>query len=144
MLRGVSLHYKTPYTQSVNLVTQYALSTKDSFEVGYVGSMARHLEAFIGTNHVNELLPPGTATTSYITFPDFAEAMLELGVYVIAFSFPVVPREQARIRVQISAAHSSADIDVPVWAEHIEADFRRWRQERPDISAQRTEGLGCS
>jgi glycine C-acetyltransferase len=40
-----------------------------------------------------------------------ADAMLERGVYVIAFSFPVVPREQARIRTQMSAAHSFADID---------------------------------
>jgi glycine C-acetyltransferase len=40
-----------------------------------------------------------------------ADAMLERGVYVIAFSFPVVPRGQARIRTQMSAAHSSADID---------------------------------
>jgi glycine C-acetyltransferase len=45
-----------------------------------------------------------------------AEAMLELGVYVIAFSFPVVPREQARIRVQLSAAHSEADIETCVQA----------------------------
>jgi glycine C-acetyltransferase len=40
-----------------------------------------------------------------------AEAMLERGIYVIAFSFPVVPRGQARIRTQMSAAHSSEDID---------------------------------
>jgi len=39
-----------------------------------------------------------------------ADAMLELGVYVIAFSFPVVPRGKARIRVQLSAAHSEADV----------------------------------
>ena len=37
--------------------------------------------------------------------------MLERGVYVIAFSFPVVPRGQARIRTQMSAAHSFDDID---------------------------------
>src|SRR5699024_6988021 len=40
-----------------------------------------------------------------------ADAMLDHGVYVTAFSFPVVPREQARIRVQLSAAHTDADID---------------------------------
>ena len=72
VLRGVQLHYQTPYTQSENLVVQYALSSKDSFEVGYVGSMARHLEAFVGTNHVNQLLPPGTAITPYLAYPDFA------------------------------------------------------------------------
>lgn len=41
----------------------------------------------------------------------FADAMLEEGVYVIGFSFPVVPKGMARIRVQISAAHSREDID---------------------------------
>ncbi|KAB7745756.1 glycine C-acetyltransferase [Nostocoides sp. F2B08] len=39
-----------------------------------------------------------------------ADAMLARGVYVIAFSFPVVPRGQARIRVQLSAAHSEDDV----------------------------------
>ncbi|MFV0461805.1 MAG: glycine C-acetyltransferase [Nostocoides sp.] len=39
-----------------------------------------------------------------------AAEMLTLGVYVIAFSFPVVPRGRARIRVQLSAAHTEADI----------------------------------
>jgi glycine C-acetyltransferase len=40
-----------------------------------------------------------------------AEKMLERGIYVIGFSFPVVPKGQARIRTQMSAAHSSEDID---------------------------------
>ncbi|ROS05658.1 2-amino-3-ketobutyrate coenzyme A ligase [Sinobacterium caligoides] len=42
---------------------------------------------------------------------EFAERMLAEGIYVIAFSFPVVPKGQARIRTQMSAAHSTADID---------------------------------
>jgi glycine C-acetyltransferase len=37
--------------------------------------------------------------------------MLERGIYVIAFSYPVVPKGQARIRTQVSAAHSTEDID---------------------------------
>ncbi len=45
-----------------------------------------------------------------------AARMLELGVYVIGFSFPVVPKGQARIRTQMSAAHSAEDIDVAVAA----------------------------
>ncbi|XP_077590594.1 2-amino-3-ketobutyrate coenzyme A ligase, mitochondrial [Stigmatopora nigra] len=40
-----------------------------------------------------------------------ADDMLNLGVYVIGFSFPVVPKGKARIRVQISAAHTDEDID---------------------------------
>jgi glycine C-acetyltransferase len=35
----------------------------------------------------------------------FAEKLLAEGIYVIGFYFPVVPKDQARIRVQISAAH---------------------------------------
>ena len=41
----------------------------------------------------------------------FADRMLEEGIYVIAFSFPVVPRKMDRIRVQISAGHSKEQID---------------------------------
>ena len=40
----------------------------------------------------------------------FADAMLALGVYVVAFSFPVVPKGKARIRTQMSAALSDDDI----------------------------------
>ncbi|RUV32798.1 glycine C-acetyltransferase [Mesorhizobium sp. M5C.F.Ca.IN.020.32.2.1] len=45
-----------------------------------------------------------------------AEMMLERGIYVIGFSFPVVPKGQARIRTQMSAAHSTEDIDRAVEA----------------------------
>ncbi|PAP92945.1 MULTISPECIES: glycine C-acetyltransferase [Mesorhizobium] len=45
-----------------------------------------------------------------------AERMLKRGIYVIGFSFPVVPKGQARIRTQMSAAHSTADIDRAVIA----------------------------
>jgi len=41
----------------------------------------------------------------------FADAILERGVYVIGFSFPVVPQGKARIRTQISAAHTQADLE---------------------------------
>ena len=40
-----------------------------------------------------------------------AEGLLAKGIYVIAFSFPVVPQGQARIRLQVSAAHTDAQID---------------------------------
>jgi glycine C-acetyltransferase len=42
---------------------------------------------------------------------DFADAMLEESIYVIGFSFPVVPKGQARIRTQISAAHTKEHLD---------------------------------
>ena len=40
-----------------------------------------------------------------------AEKLLERGVYVIAFSYPVVPKGRARIRVQVSAAHTTEELD---------------------------------
>lgn len=43
-----------------------------------------------------------------------AARMLELGVYVIGFSYPVVPQGKARIRTQISAAHTREDLDFAV------------------------------
>jgi glycine C-acetyltransferase len=61
-------------------------------------------------------LLPGEHAIIPVMFPDaheavaIAEALLERGVYVIAFSYPVVPMGKARIRVQISAAHSAEDI----------------------------------
>jgi glycine C-acetyltransferase len=45
-----------------------------------------------------------------------ADALLERGVYVIGFSYPVVPRGEARIRVQVSAAHSRDDLDLAIAA----------------------------
>ena len=45
---------------------------------------------------------------------EFAKRMMEKGVYVVAFSFPVVPRGKARIRTQLSAAHTKEDIDFAV------------------------------
>jgi glycine C-acetyltransferase len=41
----------------------------------------------------------------------FAEALLEKGIYVIGFFYPVVAKGKARIRVQISAAHTQAHLD---------------------------------
>jgi len=47
---------------------------------------------------------------------EMADKMLAQGVYVIAFSYPVVPRDKARIRVQISAAHTIAELDAAIAA----------------------------
>ena len=45
-----------------------------------------------------------------------ADALLKEGIYVIGFSFPVVPKGQARIRVQLSAAHSPEDVERAITA----------------------------
>ncbi len=71
-----------------------------------------------------ELLP-GTHPIVPVMFPGpdgartatrVADAMLARGVYVIAFSYPVVPQGQARIRVQLSAAHTEDDVRAAVAA----------------------------
>lgn len=73
-LRGIEFAYKTPYTQGYNLITQYELGTRNSIEVGYVASLGRHLESFIGTNLQNKILPPGQGLNpqNYVPFPTFA------------------------------------------------------------------------
>jgi glycine C-acetyltransferase len=47
---------------------------------------------------------------------DFAARLLEEGIYVIGFFFPVVPKGQARIRVQLSAAHDPEHLDKAIRA----------------------------
>ena len=47
---------------------------------------------------------------------DFADRLLQKGIYVIGFFFPVVPKGQARIRVQISAAHEQGHLDRAIQA----------------------------
>jgi glycine C-acetyltransferase len=47
---------------------------------------------------------------------NMADRLLDEGIYVIGFFYPVVPKEQARIRVQLSAAHSQAHLDKAIAA----------------------------
>ena len=47
---------------------------------------------------------------------DMANALLKEGIYVIGFFFPVVPKEKARIRVQLSAAHTKEHLDKAITA----------------------------
>ncbi len=67
------------------------------------------------THHGFDILP-GTHPITPIMLGDavvaarMADRLLELGVYVIAFSYPVVPMGKARIRVQVSAAHTADDL----------------------------------
>jgi glycine C-acetyltransferase len=74
---------------------------------------------------------PGTHPITPIMLGDaalatrFADAMLEKGVYVIGFSYPVVPQRKARIRTQISAAHSKEDLEKAIQAfKEVKADLK--------------------
>ncbi len=93
-------------------------------------SRFRDLMASAGFN-----LLPGEHAIIPVMFPDaheavaVADALLERGVYVIPFSYPVVPLGKSRIRVQVSSAHSDEDIDACVEA---------FIGARADVSAVRT------
>ncbi|MEO9468705.1 glycine C-acetyltransferase [Parasphingorhabdus sp.] len=73
------------------------------------------------TKHGFSLLPGEHAIVPVMLYDakvakTFADAMLEEGVYVVAFSYPVVPKGKARIRTQISAGLSYAEIDKAITA----------------------------
>jgi len=69
-----------------------------------------------GVSRLGFTVLPGTHPICPVMLGDaalaarFADAMLEKGVYVVGFSYPVVPKGKARIRCQISAAHSPDDL----------------------------------
>ncbi len=69
--------------------------------------MSRLGYALAGADHPIIPVMLGDATLAQA----MAQKMLEKGIYVIGFAFPVVPKGQARIRTQMSAAHSSGDVD---------------------------------
>ncbi len=71
-LRGIQFHYKTSYVQSYNFTLEYQLTHSDALTAGYVASLSRHLETFVGTNLQTVLLPPGQNPQNYVPFPDFA------------------------------------------------------------------------
>ena len=65
-------------------------------------------ELLPGTHPIRPVMFPGDDGARRAT--EIADHMLTNGVYVIAFSYPVVPKGRARIRVQLSAAHSEDDV----------------------------------
>ena len=71
-LSGKQYDYKTPYIQSLNLMTQYQFTQRDSFQVGYVGSLGRHLDSYGRHNAPTQILPKSVNQTSYLPFPNLA------------------------------------------------------------------------
>ncbi|VTR97894.1 glycine C-acetyltransferase [Tuwongella immobilis] len=109
-----------------------ALSTLDLIESGQ--AMRQRLQANTkrmraGLEGAGFTIKPGPTPILPVMLGDaalaskMADRLLEHGIYVIGFSYPVVPQGQARIRLQVSAAHSDAQI------EHAIASFTAVGQE---------------
>ena len=138
-LGGASGGYVASHREVVDLLRQrsrpYLFS--NSVAPAVVAGSLKALELVSGSSDAREMLRanaalfrelmtdagfallPGAHAITPVMFPgddgarraaEIADHMFGNGVYVIAFSFPVVPRGRARIRVQLSAAHSEADV----------------------------------
>ena len=70
-LRGIQFKYITPYTQSLNFTLEYQLTPNDDVDLGYVGSLSRHLETFPGSNNVTDLVPTSLNADDHKPFKDF-------------------------------------------------------------------------
>ena len=71
-LYGRQYNFQTPYVQTVNLTAQDQFTNHDSVQVGYVGTMGRHLDNLGYNNSPTEILPPSVNPQPYVPFPSFA------------------------------------------------------------------------
>ena len=71
-LYGRQFNYQTPYIQTFNLTVQDQFTKRDSIQVGYVGTVGRHLDNLGYNNSPTEILPPGVNPQNYVPFPSFA------------------------------------------------------------------------
>jgi glycine C-acetyltransferase len=99
---GASLKVLDLLSQSTALRDQLEANTRFFRE----GMQTLGLNILPGTHPIVPILLGDAALAGR-----FAEAILAKGVYVIGFSYPVVPQGKARIRTQISAAHTRADLE---------------------------------
>ena len=72
VLRGLEYYFKTPYTQGINASVQYHRTSHETIQLGYAGSLGRHLLTNPGLNEVSVLLPPTKARQDYVPFQNFA------------------------------------------------------------------------
>lgn len=117
-----------PYLFSNTLAPVIAATSLRVFDMVEAGGdlrarLRRNAERFrSGMSRAGFILVPGEHPIVPVMIGDAALAqemaarLLDEGIYVIGFSFPVVPRGKARIRTQMSAAHTDADIDRAVAA----------------------------
>jgi glycine C-acetyltransferase len=139
-LGGASGGYVSARKEIVDLLRQRSRPYLFSNSVApmIVGASLKVLDLITGTNELRERLfantrffreklsalgfnvLPGEHPIVPVMFGDAAlaakaaERLLDKGIYVIAFSYPVVPKDKARIRVQISAAHTREDLEFAI------------------------------
>ena len=70
-LRGIQFKYLTPYSLGGNLTVQYQLAPSMSVQVGYVTTLARHLEVFPGNNRPTSIQPNTVDASTLVPFKDF-------------------------------------------------------------------------
>ncbi|MCA9758428.1 MAG: glycine C-acetyltransferase [Candidatus Eisenbacteria bacterium] len=112
-----------PYLFSNALMPAIAHASIEAFRLvdespALLDTLRENAAAFrAGLTQAGFRIPPGETPIVPILIGDagktqaMAEAMLDEGIYVIGFSYPVVPVGQDRIRTQMSAAHTKADLD---------------------------------
>jgi hypothetical protein len=71
-LYGRQYNFQTPYVQTVNFTVQDQFTNSDSIQIGYVGTMGRHLDNLGYNNSPSQLLPPSANPQNYVPFPSFA------------------------------------------------------------------------
>jgi len=71
-LYGRQYNFQTPYTQTFNLTVQDQFTKHDSVQVGFVGTVGRHLDNLGYNNSPTVILPPGANPQNYVPYPDFA------------------------------------------------------------------------
>ena len=83
-LSGKQYDYHTPYIQSMNLTTQYQFTDRDSIQIGYVGTLGRHIDAYGHQNAPSEILPPKTNQTNYLPFPQLGPSSQVLSTIAVS------------------------------------------------------------
>jgi Carboxypeptidase regulatory-like domain len=71
-LYGRQYKFQTPYVQTINLTVQDQFTNHDSIQIGYVGTMGRHLDNLGYNNSPSEILPQSANAQNYIPFKSFA------------------------------------------------------------------------
>jgi hypothetical protein len=71
-LYGRQYNFQTPYVQTLNLTVKDQFTSHDAVQIGYVGTLGRHLDNLGYNNSPTEILPPSVNPQLYVPFPSFA------------------------------------------------------------------------